>query len=159
MHNEIIYLYLQSNTLHDMNEIIIERIIDCPIQEVWDAISNPNSLAKWFMKNNFRPELGASFQFMAPPNNNWDGLIDCKITHIEPPNRLSYSWTGSHIKYMTYVHWTLSTFDGRTKLALRHEGFRVSLSSSPIDWFAAHSKGWDNFLNQLSETVKQLHED
>ena len=141
-----------------MNNILIEKVFEFPIQKVWQAISDPIELSKWFMKNNFKAEEGAQFQFRANPSENWDGIISCIVTHLEPPKRLSYSWTGNHIGYMTNVHWKLSVINDKTKLELKHEGFQSIKDSSTINWFDAHSKGWNNFLEKLSETLKQDHE-
>lgn len=141
-----------------MNNIIIEKVFEMPLKKVWKAISDPMALSKWFMENNFQAKEGVHFQFRTKPNENWDGIINCVVTHIDPPRQLSYSWTGKHIGYMTNVHWKLSVVNDKTKLELRHEGFQSINDSSTINWFDAHTKGWNNFLDQLSKTLMQGYE-
>ena len=138
-----------------MDNLLIEKVIDSPILEVWKAISDSVSISKWFMKNNFRAELGAHFQFKAEANKNWDGVISCVVTKIDPPAFLSYSWTGSHIGYPTHVQWKLSSIGDKTKLELKHIGLKSSTDPSAINWFDSHLKGWTSFVNQLATTLKK----
>ena len=141
-----------------MTDIRIEKVFEWPIEKVWNAISNSTALSKWFMKNSFKAQDGAHFQFRTDPTDTWDGIINCVVTHIEAPRQLSYSWTGTHLGYITNIHWKLSVVDHTTKLELKHEGFQSTKDSSSINWFDAHTKGWNNFLEHLAETLAQSHE-
>ena len=115
------YIFAQKKV---MENILIEKIFDSSIDKVWQAISDAESIAQWFMPSDLKAEQGTKFQFRVPPNENWNGLISCVVTKVKAPTQLSYSWTTDLMGYMTNVHWTLTEVDGKTKLELKHEGFQ-----------------------------------
>lgn len=40
-----------------------EAVFNHPIDKVWNAISNGEEIAKWFINNNFKPEKGLQIHF------------------------------------------------------------------------------------------------
>ena len=144
-------LIFATKMLHILSKTIsIERHLKYPIQKVWEALTTPVILEKWFMESNFRPQLGADFYFHGTPREGWDGVILCKVTEIEPPYKLAYSWQGNHVEVVTQVQWELSEVGTGTMLKLKHSGF-LETSVSPIDWFEEHVKGWNRILGQLTD--------
>lgn len=100
-----------SNTLPDIRQTLL---LNAPIQKVWNAVATSEGIAAWFMPNDFRPELGYEFHLEAGPF----GKSPCKVTELDPPNRLSFAWGKD---------WTL-TFelvqrDGKTEFTLIHGGW------------------------------------
>ncbi|MDN5213294.1 SRPBCC domain-containing protein [Fulvivirgaceae bacterium BMA12] len=130
--------------------ISIERHLKYPIQKVWEALTTPAILAKWFMESNFKPQIGAEFYFHGIARDGWDGIIQCKVTEIIPPYKLAYTWQGNHLDSVTYVQWELIEAGSGTLLKLQHSGFSET-SVSPIDWFEEHVKGWTRILGQLQD--------
>jgi len=66
-----------------------------PIEEVWAALTDKRMLSQWLMETtDFEPKLGHSFQFRAKPQGSWNGIVDCQITEIVPPQRLAFTWKG-----------------------------------------------------------------
>lgn len=51
---------------------------------VWKAITNADLLSKWFIENDFVPELNREFTFHKDPQPGWDGVTYCKVTAIGP---------------------------------------------------------------------------
>jgi uncharacterized protein YndB with AHSA1/START domain len=92
------------------------------IEKVWRTITDAASIAQWLMPNDFQPRLGHKFQFRTKPAPGFDGIVNCEVLELDPPNRLVYSWTGGGID--TQVVWTLQAVSEGTRLRLDHTGFR-----------------------------------
>jgi len=74
-----------SNTLPDIRKSLV---LDAPIAKVWEAVATAEGIAAWFMPNDFQPVAGYEFTIEAGP---W-GKSPCKVTELDPPNRLSFKW-------------------------------------------------------------------
>jgi uncharacterized protein YndB with AHSA1/START domain len=94
-----------------------------PPEKVWRALTDPEAIAQWLMKNNFEPRVGYKFQCRVEPQpRGWSGTVDCEVLEADPPRRLVYSWCGSGLD--TIVTWTLEPAGENTKVRLEHTGFR-----------------------------------
>ncbi|WP_088066967.1 SRPBCC family protein [Gottfriedia luciferensis] len=89
-----------------------------PIEKVWHALTDAETLAKWVMPNDIKPVVGHKFQFRLEQYNL---ILDCEVLEVEEPNKLSYTWVGGGIN--TTVTWTLKHENGTTFLHLDHSGF------------------------------------
>jgi len=102
--------------------IRIETFYPFAVEQVWDALTDRESLAQWLMENDFRPQVGHKFSFRAKPMPGWNGIVDCEVLEVERPHALSYTWqSGGH---RTTVTWTLQADQSGTRLLLEHTGFR-----------------------------------
>lgn len=73
------------NTLPDIRKSLV---LNAPIAKVWEAVATAEGIAAWFMPNNFEPIIGHEFTINAGPF----GQSPCKVTELDPPNRLSFNW-------------------------------------------------------------------
>ena len=64
-------------------------------EQVWQAITDPQMLGKWFMPNDFEPVIGHEFTFRKPPQKGWDGVTYCRVTELEPLHKVAYTYRGS----------------------------------------------------------------
>ncbi len=87
------------------NTIELERVYSFPPERVWRALTDPDAIARWLMRNDFRPQVGHKFQFQAQPMPGWDGIIDCEVVELDEPRRLAYTWNSRGMN--TAVTWTL----------------------------------------------------
>lgn len=62
--------------------------LHAPIDKVWKAVATADGIAAWFMPNDFQPVLGHEFHLNAGPF----GMSPCKVTELDPPNRLTFNW-------------------------------------------------------------------
>ncbi len=92
-------------------------IFDAPIQKVWETVSTPAGIASWFMPNDFQPEIGYNFHLQSP-----FGPSPCKVTEIEPPNRLSFTWD-TEGWVVTFI---LKEIGDQTEFTLIHGGWKES---------------------------------
>ncbi|MCW3121022.1 MAG: hypothetical protein JWQ38_514 [Flavipsychrobacter sp.] len=97
-------------------------------EAIWEHLTNPELIAQWLMKNDFKPVVGHRFNFTTKPQPGFDGIVYCEVLEVVPLKRLSYSWKGGPrkgtINLDSVVTWTLTPKDGGTELLLEHTGFK-----------------------------------
>ena len=89
---------------------------------MWAALTSSDALAAWLMPNDFEPVAGHRFTLRAKPAPGFDGIVQCEVLELDPPNRMVWSWAGGQID--TTVTFTLEATPGAgTRLRLRQAGF------------------------------------
>lgn len=134
------------NTLPDIRQ---KLVLNAPIQKVWDAVASSEGIAEWFMPNDFQPVQGFAFHLDAGPF----GKSPCKVTVIDPPNRLSFEWGQD---------WTLTfellDLEGKTEFTLIHSGWDVDKVTEFGQTHAAVRErmdhGWVGLVEKLSKFVE-----
>jgi uncharacterized protein YndB with AHSA1/START domain len=91
-------------------------------EQVWQALTNADAMAQWLMPNDFLPIVGHRFQFRTKPAAGFDGIVQCEVLEVSPPERLVYTWTGGGVD--TRLIWTLERVPEGTRLTLDHTGFK-----------------------------------
>ncbi|MES5483446.1 SRPBCC family protein [Bradyrhizobium sp. INPA03-11B] len=90
---------------------IATRSYDTDIADLWDALTNPERIPRWFLPVSGDLKLGGRYQFQ--------GHAGGEITTCEPPHRLAVTWEA-----MGTVSWLTVTLadDGSrgTRLELEH---------------------------------------
>jgi uncharacterized protein YndB with AHSA1/START domain len=126
-----------------------------PPERVWDAITDSAALEKWLMPNSFKPVMGHEFTFRTEPvPPHFDGVVHCRVTEIEPPHRLAYTWVGGPIS--TFVTYRLDAEGEGTRLRFEHGGFDLTDPGQQMA-FEAMSQGWkDKIETKFHEVVEEL---
>jgi uncharacterized protein YndB with AHSA1/START domain len=127
--------------------VVIERTFPHAAEKLWRALTEGPLLAQWLMDNDFEPIPGRGFQFRAPAMPQWDGIIDCEVSIVEPQKKLSYSWRAMGLD--SVVLFTLSPADGGTHLRMEQSGFRSDQQAA----FKGATYGWRNFLSRLEPVL------
>lgn len=117
-----------------------------PIEKVWLALTDANTLAKWVMANDIKPVVGHKFQFR---NEQWNLIIDSEVLEVEEPYKLSYTWVGGGIN--TTVTWTLKHEDGTTYLHLDQAGFEKEDQA-----FNGAKYGWAKMGEDLKKVLGEM---
>jgi uncharacterized protein YndB with AHSA1/START domain len=92
-------------------------------EKVWRALTDPVLLSEWLLPVvGLKLEPGAAFAFRAPPQPDWDGMVNCRFSEIEVQRKLSYTWVVGDID--TVVTFTLTPTKSGTCLSLVQSGFR-----------------------------------
>jgi len=81
-----------------------------PIDDVWDAVTNPERIPRWFLPVTGDLRVGGHYQL----EGNASGLV----RSCDPPHAFSLTWEfGGQV---SWVEVSLSESDGRTTLVLEH---------------------------------------
>ncbi|MDQ2686708.1 MAG: SRPBCC domain-containing protein [Armatimonadota bacterium] len=106
------------NPVQSPDGVQMDAVYPHPPAHVWQALTNPDTLAKWLLPNDFAPCLGHRFTFR-------DGrrTIHCEVTAVEEARRLTYTWRRGQ-EPLSVVTWTLEPVqDGQaTRVRLTHTG-------------------------------------
>lgn len=138
-----------NNTQGSLPDIRQTLVLHAPIQKVWDAVATSEGIAVWFMPNNFQPEMGYEFHLEAGPFGN----SPCKVTVLDPPNRLSFNWGKDWS-----LTFELTDLDSKTEFTLIHSGWNLSTVTEfgqPHE--AVHDKmsgGWVGIVENLRKHVE-----
>jgi uncharacterized protein YndB with AHSA1/START domain len=134
-------------------EIRKSMIIDASPEVVFQAITDPNELTRWFPDQAiFEPKVGGKIKFSFFKTDSeyrqMDYFPEGTITEFIPNKRLSYSWHEPNYPGFpnTVVTWELEKIENnRTRLNLLHTGFKAGETAQK------HNEGWSHFLTELKK--------
>ncbi len=94
-------------TLSAPDTLTIQRLLPGPIDRVWAHLTQGELRRQWLASGEMEMKLGAPFTLTwrndtltNPPGQRPEGFsaehsMDSKITELDPPRRLSFTWSGS----------------------------------------------------------------
>jgi uncharacterized protein YndB with AHSA1/START domain len=131
--------------------LVFERRMPHPPEKIWRALTEPQLIEQWLMRNDFEARVGSRFTFRAMPLPGWSGVVNCEVLTIDAPRKLAYRWgdgTESDSGLKTIVTWTLTPLDdGKTLVRMEQSGFREAD-------MGAHKRmggGWPHILERLEQ--------
>lgn len=130
--------------------IVIERTVNAPVERVWQAISDPAEMKKWYFDvPEFRPVVGTSFQFKAgPPDKEY--LHRCEVKDVEPMQRLAYSWCYDGLPGDSLVTFELTPDGDKTNVRLTHTGVEsFAPSNDPNVKRESFLAGWTDIVTRM----------
>ncbi|WP_312979302.1 SRPBCC family protein [Corynebacterium sp.] len=116
--------------------VSLRRTYDAPPEDVWDALTDPDRIARWFMPvtGDLRP--GGTFEA--------EGNAAGEILACDPPQLLRVSWGGP----TSIVELRLVADGGRTQLELAHNvPVEIAQNGAGALWVGP---GWDGALMGLA---------
>ena len=132
----------------------VERTVefDVPVERVWNAITAPAELSKWFGNRAELELTPGSYGAMI-----WDehGSFAVRVEEVDAPRRFVWSWVHEPgVAFdeapSTRVEWTLTPRDdGGTTLFLRESGFRTDLH------YEQNTEGWTEELAELIDLLRR----
>ena len=133
-----------------------EQLFPHPIQKVWNAISKGEELTTWFIKADFKAEVGYRYTFSSTGENGCTEINgEIKQAH---PYTLAYTWVVANTKVETTVTWVLEETDQGTLLHLEHSGISKYEGDTAVAMFSSFDGGWDNCIQGLSKhLIKSVH--
>lgn len=91
--------------------VIVSQTYDATVDELWDAVTNPERIPRWFLPVSGDLELGGRYQL--------EGNAGGTITECEPPHRFAATW-----EFGDAVTWievrVADAGDGRARFELEH---------------------------------------
>ncbi len=125
----------------DQLEIHVAMQIQKPINEVFDAIVNPDKMSNYFIsKSTGMMEEGKNLIWNFP---EFDFDCPVRIGKIEPNNYISYYWLMDDIEL--FVEMKLTDSQNNSTLVSISEKSRNN-DEAGLKWLSGNSFGWSNFL-------------
>jgi uncharacterized protein YndB with AHSA1/START domain len=122
----------------DRPAVLVSRRLDHPAERVWEALTLPGLLARWFPSEaEFELRPGGTVTF-DPDGESYDG----QVLTAEPPRRLEFTWETDRLEF------TLSgTREGdSTDLTLVH-------AFDDLAGAASFATGWEGCLAALADVL------
>jgi len=156
----------------DQNTVIVEIFIAAPPARVFQAISDPAQLPKWWGQSDLYQVTKSTMDVR--PGGKWrsDGVgadgksfsVEGEYLEVDPPRLLVHTWTGSYNPGLkTVVRWELEPTDVHglhtsgpkkagtgTLVRVRQEGFAAVPAQA-----ASHTEGWKRILGWLEGFVEK----
>jgi len=139
-----------STAATETRSVIVEREIPFPPEKIWRALTQPHLIEEWLMKNDFKPEVGHSFNL----RGEWGGgMLDCKVLAVEPHKTLSYTWNFAHAdaayNLESVVVFTLTPTAKGTHLRVEQSGFQPHQQQA----YGGANAGWKQFFENLDQLL------
>ena len=126
--------------------VVVERELAHSPDKVWRALTQPQLLEEWLMKNDFKPLVDHRFRLRA----DW-GAVDCRVLAVEPGKTLSYTWAAYGLE--TVVTWTLTPASTGTRLRMDQSGFRPDQPQ----YYEGAKGGWPRFFAALEQLLARTN--
>ena len=149
----------------DQNAVIAEVFIAAPPARVFQAISDPTQLPRWWGQDGLYHVTKSTMDVR--PGGKWrsDGVgadgktfwVEGEYLKVDPPRLLVHTWVSSYDDAKTVVHWELEPqavnalhpsgprkSGTGTRVRVRQEGFAGNVASA-----TAHGEGWKRVLGWL----------
>ena len=125
--------------------VIVEREMPFPPEKIWRALTQPELIEDWLMKNDFKPVVGQSFTLRA----DW-GSVDCQVLAFEPNKTMAYTWGAYGLE--SVVTWTLTPTSAGTRLRMEQSGFRPDQQQ----FYEGAKAGWQRFFANLEQVLARI---
>ena len=134
------------------NKVSISKVINGPIDEVFDAFVNPEIMDQWHhpdgytSKNEVEGEKSYKIH-MKKDGDSQAGIISGKYLTFDRPNKLVFTWAWNWQKDLppTTVEVDFKKLDeNKTEVSLVHIGFADEITAKQ------HAQGWEMALNNLN---------
>lgn len=136
-----------------------ERLLDAPVEKVWQYLVDPELRARWFMAGPTDLEVGGAFGLTMDHDQLSDNEVPTperylpyvghswheRITRLEPPHLLAFTWENGDAGEVTFE---LSDVEGKTRLLLTHIGLRGR--EDALDF----GGGWHSHLAVLERKLR-----
>ena len=124
----------------DDAEVVFDRVYDTDAADLWETLTDPERLARWFARVDGDLREGGRFTI----HFDDDDVPECRITSCDAPR--GYRWEWSHATHTSLVTVAVEPAGEGARLHLTHT--RLSSSSA-----AGYAAGWDVYLRRLDELV------
>lgn len=147
--------------MHDTvteNELRFERLLDAPVETVWQWLVDPELRGRWFMPGKFEPHVGGAIGLTMDHDNLSDDDVPMpekyapyrgnsweeRILAIDPPRLLAFTWDEGKAGEVTIE---LAEEGERTRLVLTHRG--IPDRAGAINF----GGGWHSHLTVLEKRL------
>ena len=137
--------------------IIVEEHFNAPVEAVWNAISNLDTMIEWYFDNipSFKPEVGFKSEFKVHSEERvfthmWE------VIEVEPLNKLVYSWVYPEYPGKSLIHFELFKENNTTLLRVTSEVLEDFPDHIPEFKNESCRDGWNYFIkNRLKNFLEK----
>jgi uncharacterized protein YndB with AHSA1/START domain len=124
---------------------IATRTYDTTVEDLWDALTTPERLVRWFLPVDGELELGGRYQLQ--------GNAGGTITRCDPPGALDVTWEFAGAT--SWVNVRLTRDGRRARFVLEHIAHRDAIGKEHLEKFGpgAVGIGWDLALEGLARHI------
>jgi uncharacterized protein YndB with AHSA1/START domain len=138
--------------MSDADPLRVERVIQAPREDVFDAWTDPTRLSTWWgppgqpvsaLDGELRP--GGAYRIAMLEPSGDERVLEWTFREIDPPRRLVYDWrwlSGSGDASLVVVEF--ADLGGRTRVIVEHTGLPDARSRE------IHGSGWIGCLDNLA---------
>jgi uncharacterized protein YndB with AHSA1/START domain len=126
-----------------------QHTFQSPISLVWDARTLEEEISSWFIKADFKAEVGYHYTF-----THENTRIVGDVLRVVPVTELIYTWKVEGTDVVTTVSWKLEEVDGGTLLTLEHSGISQYPGESAVVMFNNFEGGWDMCISNLGRYLQ-----
>lgn len=132
--------------------------IDAPVEVVWDVVTNPEHITRWFADTvEIELRVGGMGRFgYQEKATNRPALVNVQVVAVDAPHLFAYRWdfpdgATPDETNAPLVEFKLTERGDGTRLAIVESGLSVVARSAEAReaYFADHAKGWSHFAEQL----------
>lgn len=125
--------------------VVAARTYDTTVEDLWDAIANPQRLARWFLPVEGDFKVGGRYQLQ--------GNAGGTIVRCDRPEALEITW--EYGGGTSWVNVRLTRDGARARFTLEHIAHRDGVGEAHLKQFGpgAVGIGWDLMLNGLATHV------
>ena len=143
----------------DKDVIFAEIFVAAPPERVFEAISDPQQLPKWwgqdgiYRSTKWEADMkpGGKWRCDCQSANRGEYHVGGEFLEIDPPRALVYTWIASWSgPPATTVRWELKSVAGGTQVSIRHSGFQALPEAA-----RAHAQGWSRVLAWMQAYVEK----
>lgn len=132
------------------NTLIKTIVLAAPREKVWEYLTQPELLAKWFHAPKSPIAEGQKLEMFGADSG--DKMIWGDVRTARAPEYLEYTFSvGPMGDAVSVVKWTLETIDAGTKLTLEHEGMPEGAAAAGL--LMAIDKGWDEHMGAMRADI------
>ena len=139
-----------NETSAETRSVIVEREMPYPPERIWRALTQPNLIEEWLMKNDFKPAVDHRFNLRKNPKPDVSIVVDCQVLAVEPHKTLSYTWAAYGLE--SIVTWTLTPTRTGTLLRMEQSGFRPDQQQN----YQGAKYGWQRFFANLEQVLARM---
>lgn len=131
----------------NQNVILLERVFDAPVAEIWKAFTDKTEMKKWYFDlEEFKAEMGFKFTFLGGPDDGEKFMHLCEVTEVIAEKKLKYSWAYEGFPGISYVTFELTPQADKTLLKLTHTGIETFPQTGAFA-LANFREGWNAIIN------------
>lgn len=97
-----------------LQTVTVDQPIAASPERVWERISTPAGIARWWRPGDIAPVLGHEFTM---DMGQWGSKVPCRVIEVRSGEKLAYTFGDFEL------HWTIEPTSEGCVLHLEHRGF------------------------------------